>query len=71
MTKLNIKAFKKDKRVMDLNDGSLTKKQEECDHDFGEVKSEIVKCSKCDIKNITTVDLSESDLIKIGMGWWQ
>ena len=71
MAKLNIELFKKDKRMMDLNNGSLTKEQEECDHDFGELKSEIVECSKCSIKNMTTVDLSESDLIKIGMGWWQ
>jgi len=71
MTKINIEAFKKDKRVMDLNCGSFTKEQEECDHDFGELKSKIVDCSKCGLKNMTTVDLSESDLIKIGMGWWQ
>ena len=69
--KLDVGAFKKDKRVMDLNDGSLTKKQEECDHDFGELNKTIAECSKCGLRNMTTVDLSESDLIKISMGWWQ
>ncbi|KKM16486.1 hypothetical protein LCGC14_1685380 [marine sediment metagenome] len=71
MTKLNNEAFKKDKKMMDLNGGSLTKEQEECDHDFGDLNKTIAECSKCGLRNMTTVDLSESDLIKIGMGWWQ
>ncbi len=71
MTKLNIESFKRDKRMMDLNGGSLTKEQEGCNHNFGDLSSDVVECSKCGLKNMTTTDLSESDLIKIGMGWWQ
>ncbi len=71
MTKLNIEGFKKDKRMMDLNGDSLTKEQEECDHDFGDCVTEIVECSKCKLKSMICYEPSETDLIKIGMGWWQ
>lgn len=71
MTKLDNKSFKKDKRMMDLNNGSITKEQEDCDHDFGELDSEVVECEKCGLKNMTYIEPSESDWMKMSMGWWQ
>lgn len=71
MTKINIESFKKDVKLMDLNGGSLKKEQEDCDHSFGDLNKTVVECSKCGLKNMTTTELSESDLLKIGMGWWR
>jgi len=48
----------------------MTKK---CKHDWEHIDEEnqIAKCKSCGVETKYRYELSESDLIKIGMGWWQ
>ena len=50
--------------------------ERECDkegHDFEHIdtKNQIARCRKCGVKTKYRYEMSESDLIKIGMSWWQ